>query len=55
VTANQIYYFDLLFLLACLNIVEQFFLKNIVMKKLFEKIYDYLSNLLFGNQSPTHY
>ncbi|EIA09271.1 hypothetical protein HJ01_01177 [Flavobacterium frigoris PS1] len=30
-------------------------LKNITMKKLFEKFYDYLSNFLFGGEKINHY
>jgi hypothetical protein len=50
---NHVYYFLFIFLLVfkyCLTIK-----KHIIMKKLFEKFYDYLSNLLYGGESMSHY
>jgi len=42
------------FLLVSLDIVQQL-KKNILMKNLFEKVYDLVSHFLFGNESATHY
>lgn len=53
-TANHIYYFDLLFFIGVFKYCSTI-KKNIIMKNLFEKVYDYVSHFLFGNESATHY
>ena len=52
--ASQVYYFLIYFFLLVFNIVSQL-KKNIVMKKLLEKVYDYFSDALFGGKSATNF
>lgn len=54
VIANQVCCFDLLFFIGVFKYCSTI-KKNIIMKKLFERVYDYVSHLLFGNESATHY
>jgi len=54
VTANQVYYL-IYFLLVVFKYCFTILKKNIVMKKLFKKVYDYLSDILFGGESMIHY